>query len=71
MQSEQYSQRTINLYHYVTPPLCKPSPLKEFRFEANLALPPPPPPSEEYCILLKTRRSLKFAASVVIWILHV
>ena len=74
MQSEQYSQRALNnLCNCVTEPIgwrqyfCpSPSKLVSLWGKCN-----PHPPPEEYCSLLATRQSFKFAASVVIGSLHV
>ena len=74
MQSEQYSQRALNnLCNCVTEPIgwrqyfCpSPSKLVSLWGKCN-----PHPPPEEYCSLLDTRQSFKFAASVVIGSLHV
>ena len=73
MQSEQYSQRSNNLCNCVTEPIgwrqyfCpSPSKLVSLWDKCN-----PHPPPEEYCSLLDTRQSFKFAASVVIGSLHV
>ena len=74
MQSEQYSQRALNnLCNCVTEPIgwrqyfC-PSPSKWVSLWGKCN---PHPPPEEYCSLLDTRQSFKFAASVVIGSLHV
>ena len=74
MQSDQYSQRALNnLCSCVTEPIgwrqyfC-PSPSKWVSLWGKCN---PHPPPEEYCSLLDTRQSFKFAASVVIGRLHV
>ena len=74
MQSDEYSQRALNnLCNCVTEPIgwrqyfCPP-PSKWVLLWGKCN---PYPPPEGYCSLLDTCRSFKFAASVVIGILHV